>query len=61
MAYACMDKMAQGYAMAAVGFLLLVYGAYGYLSGQYDVSPAITVFGLVAVSIGMATAKKAKA
>jgi len=56
-----MDRQAiSSYAMAVIGFAMLVYNAYGYLSGQYDGAPAFTVMGLVFVSIGMAIAKKAK-
>jgi len=56
-----MDRQAMGaYAMALIGFAMILYNAYGYLSGQYDGAPAFTVMGLVFVAIGMANARKAK-
>ena len=56
-----MDKQEIGsYAMALIGFCMLLYNAYGYLSGQYDGAPAFTVLGLVFIAVGMANAKKAR-
>jgi len=48
-----------GLAMAVIGFAMIIYNAYGYLSGAYDPASAISIMGIVFVAIGMAIAKKA--
>ena len=54
------NRTMNGYAMALVGFAMLLYNAYGYLSGQHDGAPAFSIMGLVFVAVGMGIAKKAK-
>lgn len=44
--------------MALAGFAMIFYNAYGYLSGQYDVSSAFGIMGLVFAAIGVKIAKK---
>lgn len=53
-----MDKKNQGYFMAAVGFILLLYNALAYILGWGNRNAAFTVIGLVFVTVGLKQARK---
>ncbi|NDL67806.1 hypothetical protein [Anaerotalea alkaliphila] len=53
-----MDRKVQGYGMALIGFLFLLFNALGYLLGWESRNPAFTVMGLVFVVVGLKQVRK---
>lgn len=53
-----MNNQLQGYAMAIIGLLLLLYNALSYIFGWESRNSALTILGLVFVVIGMKRARK---
>lgn len=51
------NKQTPGYAMALIGFGIIIYNALGYLLG-WETHPAFTVIGITFLGAGMATARK---
>jgi hypothetical protein len=52
------DQKFRGYAMAGVGFLMLLANAFGYIFSLDIKNPAFTILGLVFVVIGLKMARK---
>ena len=48
----------QKYIMLVIGFVILLFNAIGYIFDFYIKNPALTVMGLVFVTIGMKIARK---
>ncbi len=53
-----LNKKIQGYIMAIIGFILLLFNALSYLLGWESRNSAFTVLGLVFVIIGMKKGRK---
>lgn len=46
-------KKTRGLVMAIVGFVILIYNAVAYITGIFDGLPAMTIFGLISVAVGL--------
>jgi len=52
-----MNKKIQGYLMAAIGFMLLLFNALSYLLDWESKNTAFTIIGLIFVAIGLKQAR----
>lgn len=46
-------KKTRGLVMAIVGFVILIYNAVAYITGVFHGLPALTIFGLISVAVGL--------
>jgi hypothetical protein len=51
------NNKTQGYVMAGIGFLMIVYNAISYITSD-NTHPALGIVGLVFVAVGMNRTKK---
>ncbi|MDK9711551.1 hypothetical protein [Acidaminobacter sp.] len=46
-------KKTRGLVMALVGFSILIYNSIAYITGIFHGLPALTIFGLISVAVGL--------